>query len=136
MTITGNNFYKLSSAFFITGYVWLFYNFTSSGNAHGGICIFKWLTHLPCPSCGTTRAVGLLMEGDISSSIALNPFGILCFTAMLIYPFWLLYDWWQGKQTMLSWYGKMEQRMSSKPYSLLLFTLIALNWFWNIYKGL
>lgn len=136
MTLTGNNFYKISSAFFIAGYAWLLYNITYTGHMHAGICIFKLITHLPCPSCGTTRAVGLLLEGNVGSSLALNPFGIICFTAMLVFPLWLIYDWWYEKKTMPEWYGKMERWVGTKRATLLLFILVTLNWIWNIYKEL
>lgn len=36
-------------------------------------CVFKSLTGLPCPTCGTTRAFGRLFAGDISGAIAMNP---------------------------------------------------------------
>ena len=40
------------------------------------LCPFRLVTGYPCPFCGTTRAVGSLLLGDISASIALNPLGL------------------------------------------------------------
>jgi hypothetical protein len=37
-------------------------------------CVFKGLTGLPCPTCGTTRALGRLFALDLGGALALNPF--------------------------------------------------------------
>lgn len=41
------------------------------------LCPFRLLTGLPCPGCGTTRAVGALLAGDLPEAWALNPVGLL-----------------------------------------------------------
>lgn len=38
-------------------------------------CAFASLTHLPCPGCGSTRAVQALVEGDLDGVLRMNPFG-------------------------------------------------------------
>lgn len=38
-------------------------------------CTFARLTHLPCPGCGSTRAVWALFRGDLRGILANNPFG-------------------------------------------------------------
>jgi hypothetical protein len=40
-------------------------------------CVFKGLTGLPCPTCGTTRALGRLFVLDFEGALALNPFTTL-----------------------------------------------------------
>lgn len=52
------------------------------------VCPFRLITGLPCPFCGSTRAVGALLQLDIERSLALNPLGavslvILVFAAVL-----------------------------------------------------
>lgn len=37
------------------------------------VCLFKALTGLPCPTCGSTRAVGRLVHLDLAGAIAMNP---------------------------------------------------------------
>jgi hypothetical protein len=39
------------------------------------ICWFRLTTGMPCPGCGMTRAIALLMHGRLGSSLAINPFG-------------------------------------------------------------
>lgn len=36
-------------------------------------CWFHRLTGLPCPGCGTTRAIAALSRGDFAGGFALNP---------------------------------------------------------------
>jgi hypothetical protein len=40
-------------------------------------CVFKGLTGLPCPTCGSTRALGRLFALDFAGALALNPFTTL-----------------------------------------------------------
>ena len=37
-------------------------------------CVFKGLTGLPCPTCGSTRALGLLFARDFAGALRMNPF--------------------------------------------------------------
>jgi hypothetical protein len=36
-------------------------------------CVFKGLTGWPCPTCGSTRAVGRLFGFDLAEALAMNP---------------------------------------------------------------
>jgi hypothetical protein len=38
-------------------------------------CVFARLFHLPCPGCGSTRAVLALLAGDVHGVLRFNPFG-------------------------------------------------------------
>ena len=41
------------------------------------LCVFKGLTGLPCPTCGSTRALGRLVALDFAGALAMNPFTTL-----------------------------------------------------------
>jgi hypothetical protein len=40
-------------------------------------CVFKGLTGLPCPTCGSTRTLGRLFALDFAGALAMNPFTTL-----------------------------------------------------------
>jgi hypothetical protein len=39
--------------------------------------MFRNLTGLPCPFCGTTRSVGNLLLGDFQGALSMNPLGFV-----------------------------------------------------------
>ena len=47
------------------------------------ICPLRRLTGIPCPTCGSTRAFFLLLKGDVSGAVSMQP---LIGLAMLICP--------------------------------------------------
>jgi len=53
-------------------------------------CPFNELTGIPCPTCGATRSVIHLAQGDLLSSIAVNPLISLCFAGAALYFFYSL----------------------------------------------
>jgi len=40
-------------------------------------CVFRALTGVPCPTCGTTRAATALLNGELTTAIAANPMAAL-----------------------------------------------------------
>jgi hypothetical protein len=123
----------------IAGCTWLFINdrlFKSISNDRLGGCVMKSVTHIPCPSCGTTRSVQSLLHGDITGALYWNPIGLLVLTIMVIAPCWILFDTVSRKNTLYRFYQLMEQTLKKKKFALFFALLIAGNWIWNIYKGL
>jgi hypothetical protein len=53
------------------------------------LCVFKAVTGWPCLTCGTTRALGRLLAGDLTGALALNP---LVVVAALFVSLWGLLD--------------------------------------------
>ncbi len=47
-------------------------------------CPIRYLTGVPCPGCGMSRALGCLLRLDISGSLRCNPALLPCLAAMLI----------------------------------------------------
>ena len=39
-------------------------------------CMFAQLLHLPCPSCGLTRAIHLLLAGQVDASLRMHPLAV------------------------------------------------------------
>lgn len=101
-----------------------------------GGCIVKHTTGIPCPSCGTTRSVVAVLQGDMHAALTLNPLGIPVLLLLFVIPLWVGYDLITGKATLLIAFRKAEARLCRRQVAIPVLLLIAANWFWNIYKGL
>ncbi len=114
----------------LTGYSVL-YKFHNPLHGHT-LCIFKNVTGIPCPACGSTRATVLLFQGQFWDSIMLNPLGIISNIIILIAILWMLTDILKNKNT---FYPFLTKDWSWKIKTIV-FVLLAINWVWNIHKDL
>jgi hypothetical protein len=48
-------------------------------------CVFKSLTGVPCPTCGATRSIVFLSQGDFVSAFTMNPLIAACALSAVIY---------------------------------------------------
>lgn len=120
----------------LAGLIYLFYNIHTLQSQTFRVCIIKNVTDYPCPSCGTTRAVTLLLKGRFIESLLLNPIGIVVAIIMIIFPIWILIDIIFKKETFYFWYKKAECTIRKPWLASILIVLVLLNWIWNIYKHL
>jgi hypothetical protein len=114
----------------LAGYFLLFFFPHFMGNH--SFCLFKYITGIPCPACGSTRATILLFDGEFLKSILMNPLGII--TNILIFAsfLWLIKDVLTGKNQYLDF---MRSNWQLK-YKIFITVIILSNWIWNIKKGL
>ncbi len=101
----------------------------NSGRLTNGpvLCWFRALTGHPCPFCGSTRAVGALCAGDLSTAWHLNPLGVIafvCFVAYLVNP---KLAGTANKQIL-----KLKTRLGPVWATSGLATLFAITWVWDI----
>jgi len=135
MSFNRSKLYVFLSIACITGYLWLFFNLLVE-KKDVDVCLFKHITHLPCPSCGSTRSAFALINGDFANAVLLNPLGIVIVIFLTLVPLWLIFDLITKKKTLFDFYYYSE-RILRKPFvSVPLILLILLNWVWNIVKGI
>jgi hypothetical protein len=60
---------------------WVLYTFPPISSRFYPQCVFRQLTGLDCPGCGTTRALHHLLHGRVSEAFALNP---MLFALMIV----------------------------------------------------
>lgn len=60
-------------------------------------CIFRSLSGIPCPTCGTTRAATAFLDGDLSAAFAANPLaaaaGLLFVAGAPLAALWAIARW-------------------------------------------
>jgi Protein of unknown function (DUF2752) len=131
--------YILLASLTLAGYAWLAWNgmgFAPHWPAPG-ICLFRAVLHVPCPSCGTTRAILLLLQGDIKRSLWVNPIGALLLIALVVIPFWILADILSKGESLHRCYTGAERVLRQNGWiSFPLIVLVIVNWLWTIVKGL
>jgi len=93
------------------------------------VCPFHAFTGLPCPGCGTTRAVLALAHGDLAGAFGWNPLAVLtlvlALAAGLLAPAWVL---WRGPLPVLAPALPARARTA-------LVALIALDWAYLVARG-
>ncbi len=87
---------------------------------HPAPCLFRLLTGLPCPTCGTTRAVLCLLHLDVPGALAYNPLVTLALLALPVAA--ALSRVPRGRV----WLGGFTRRPAR--HALLLGALLLLNW--------
>jgi len=95
-------------------------------------CLFKRLTGVPCPGCGTVRSLHLLMQGDVAASLLTNPLGLLLVLLLLSAAVLLVRDAWRNDDLL---YRLMHRRWPPATLAAVAIFTLA-NWIWNIGKGL
>ncbi|VXB35836.1 conserved membrane hypothetical protein [Flavobacterium sp. 9AF] len=133
-----NKLYFLILITCFIGYCWLFYNLKhiKHDSQEVTVCFVKNITNIPCPSCGTTRAVVEISKGNLIDSLFINPFGILVAVIMIVSPFWILLDLIFKRESFYLFYNKIELFLRDKKTAIILIVLVLLNWIWNINKNL
>ena len=88
------------------------------------LCSFRALTGVPCPSCGSTRGVLLLTEGDVIGAFLMNPLVMITLAVLAtIFTLRLLFA------VQVKWnLGRRERWV----YLGLVIAAILANWWWVI----
>ena len=138
MSLSRNKLYYLLTIACLAGYSWLYYSISSINSYIDGfeVCLIKRVTTIPCPSCGTTRSVTSLIQGDFLEALYMNPFGFIIGVILLITPPWLLIDVSMKRNSLYNTYQKIEFHLKKPQFYIPLTALVLINWVWNITKGL
>lgn len=135
--MTRNRLYLTLLILLLAGYSWLIFSIYHTYSVYSEsveLCIFKVITGVPCPSCGSTRSVVSFFKGDVYEAIMYNPIGIILAGLIVFTPFWLLYDIIFKRDSLLNFYNKFEIFITGKKIMIIAITLVIANWIWNIFK--
>ena len=122
----------------VAGYIWLYIGITNEQSVFKPVevCFIKHFTNIPCPSCGSTRAILSLTKGNFNEAFNINPMGFLVAFIMLFTPLWILVDVVAKKNTLFTFYQKMDTYLKRPKIAIPLLIIVVINWIWNINKGL
>jgi hypothetical protein len=130
-----SSFEWLLRALTIGSWTWLL--FSRHEHPTQSLCLIKNLSGYPCPACGTTRSVLLILDGHFWQSSLLNPLGWFALVGLSLTTLFLLIDWLMSLRTTEALFFRMEEVFKAKPLLQVFFLLcIILNWIWNIQKQL
>jgi hypothetical protein len=116
---------------------WLAYALQAHHYEHTTLCLFKNITGFPCPSCGITRSIIFLGQGDVSQAWNTNPLGIVAACLLVIVPIWIIWDLIQKDTSLARFFQLAENKIKThKSIYIPLIVLVAINWGWNILKDL
>jgi len=128
-----NNYYAKYSAIILSiigGYLALFFLDAFSIHSGNNLCLFRFITTIPCPGCGMSRATVALFHFKVAESFSYNilciPFSIAVFISLI----WAVSDLLAQKET---FYTFVRRDFSTKTKSLL-FSIILIDWVVNILR--
>ncbi len=138
MALERNKLYSLVFIACLAGYVWLYFGISKNltENKSVEVCLVKHATNIPCPSCGSTRAIISLTKGDVVEALSINPMGFIVAIIMLLAPLWIITDIANRSNSLFVFYQKTEAFLKRPKYAIPLVLLVIINWIWNIAKGL
>ena len=138
MTLDRNKLYLILLIACLAGYIWLYFSLTKNITESKSfeVCLIKYVTNIPCPSCGSSRSIISLTKGDFSGALNFNPIGYLVAIIMLIAPIWIIADTIKRTNTLFDFYLKIETYLKKPKIAITLILLVIINWIWNITKGL
>lgn len=99
-------------------------------------CPIKTTTGLPCPSCGSTRAIVHLYHGQPAEAISINPMGVFAILLIWILFGLSLYDLVMRKNQLTTFISALENWVSRRSIWPWVVLAVGANWVWNLTKGL
>jgi hypothetical protein len=137
--MTPKKLYWIISLMTLGSFVWIGYHLIHAESLYSSstLCLFKNVTGIPCPSCGVTRSVFMVIQGEWMQALMLNPLGFIALLFLVVSPGWMIADFILKKESLFQSYLKTEQLIrNNKRIYIPLIALVAINWIWNITKGL
>lgn len=92
------------------------------------LCSFRWVTGVPCPTCGMTTCFRLMMHGHALAAARVSPLGLLVFLVTVLAVLDLA---WTRLLRYPAWRLELSRREKIGA-GLLLAGMLAANWIYNV----
>lgn len=132
--MTRRRLYFLALFLGLAGQCWIAYSFRKLERQQEAFntCIFKGVTGIPCPSCGTIHSIVSILHGDLKKALSENPLGFAGILIVAVIPYWILADLFMGKESFYRFYLKTNALLKKKQVlSGLLFTVLLI-WIYKL----
>lgn len=138
MTQDKNRLYIIIFLACLAGYVWIYWFLinTTRSTLSFEVCFIKHISNIPCPSCGSSRSVISIIQGNFLEALRINPLGYIISIIMIVSPAWIIVDLVFKIKSFYNAFLLMESIFKKYLVSIPLILLLIINWIWNIYKGL
>lgn len=124
----------------LLAYAWTtyaFYHREPVSIDHFGACHIKNLTGLACPSCGTTRSIVKILDGEFAEALFINPLGyVTSIIFLILLPMLLLIDMLIKTKHLLKFLSRSTDLIKDYRMAVPLIVLMTANWIWNLTKQL
>ena len=134
-----NKIYWILAMLSVTSYTWIAFQLFFPHVHEKGLtlCLIKNVTGFPCPSCGISRSLLILITGDIFQAFIINPLGLVAAVALLLIPMWILTDVLTAKCSLAEFFLRAENKLKTqKAFYIPGIAFILVNWGWNVIKEL
>src|SRR4051794_26787095 len=95
-------------------------------------CLFHLVTGIPCPGCGSTRAILQLVQGHVAAALFFNPLATLAAFLLAVYCVYaalvLVFGWPRLRLSVPGLWGRLLRAA--------ILAAIAANWWWVIAHGM
>ena len=116
------------SALYLLGIAWMFIYIHYKVNIL--LCPTKWALGIPCPGCGMTRALSLLLKGDMVAAVTMNPNIMIALVGIVLAPFLLFSQWFTNRDYM----GRINSLLNRKLFLIPFCTFEIMIWAYNIMR--
>lgn len=116
------------SALYLLGIAWMFIYIHYKENIL--LCPTKWALGIPCPGCGMTRALSLLLKGDMVAAVTMNPNIVIALVGIVLAPFLLFSQWFTNRDYM----GRINSLLNRKLFLIPFCTFEIMIWAYNIMR--
>ena len=115
---------------YVLGAIWLLLNVVFKVDIH--VCPIKIVFGIPCPACGMTRAVELLLNGDCLGAFLMNPNILFIVLLTVAAPVLLLSRF----VTNVDYIGILNKRLNRPSFMIPFFIFEIVIWIYNLYRGI
>ncbi|MCX6243106.1 MAG: DUF2752 domain-containing protein [Bacteroidetes bacterium] len=98
------------------------------------VCLFRMVTGIPCPSCGTTHALISIVRGNFRTAFYENILGFPAAVMLLVFPVWIICDLLFKRESFYRFYRNVESFLRKRWVAWTALGLLLLIWGWNLYR--